>query len=75
MMAWPLAREYGLYDTSLFLAPVEAKNLSSTCDVRLVRYQPPKLIFLNDILLGDNYHTFIISKYRSVILLFMRLFL
>lgn len=51
-------------------APVEAKNLSSKCDDRLVRYQPPELIFLIDILLDDNYHSFIIVKCRSVIFFF-----
>lgn len=59
----------------LFLSvPVEVKNLSSKCDSRLVRYQPAKLVFLNDYLLDDNHHTLIISKCRSVILLFMRFF-
>lgn len=38
------------------LAPVEAKKLSSKCDDRLVRYKPPKLVFLNDYLSDDNQH-------------------
>ena len=43
--------------------------------VGLLRYQPPKLAFLNDYLLDENHHTFIISKCRSAaMLLFMILF-